>query len=162
MLSALYSPYIIPLGAFAVAIVGIIMGTINKTNADKLRAEQRMALLAQGIPLADVERALVPPEQRVTHDALVRPTAAPMRTAGAIRLTALILLFSGLGMVAFFCALALLLHSRQIFSGAAVGLIPLFVGLGFLLDYRTRTREIERLRQEAHPELKPFPDGPQV
>ncbi len=141
------SPFTIPLGAFLVAIVGIIMGTVNKTHAERLRAEQRMAMLAQGIPLADVERALMPQDQQsalATHS-----SRNPSRAAGFIRLTALLCIFSGLGLMVFFAALAFTMRDHDVLKGIPVGLIPLFVGLGFLIEYRSRVREIARLREEG-------------
>ena len=147
---AFYSPFVIPLGAFAVAIVAIVAGAVNKTQSERLRAEQRMAMLARGIPLAEVEHALFPQDQALVQGALGRPASAA-RTAGAIRLTAIILIFSGLSLIAFFFALAVVLHEPQVYAGAATGLIPLGVGFGFLVDYRVRAREIARLREEGQP-----------
>ena len=147
MQHAMFSPFIVVLGAFAVAIVAIIAGAVNKTQAERIRAEQRMAMLARGIPLAEVERALTPQDQAPAQNALVGP-ANFMRKAGAIRLTAIILIFSGFSLIAFFLTLAAILHQSQVTAGATTGLIPLGVGFGFWVDYRFRTREIARLHDE--------------
>ena len=48
----LFSPYIVPLGAFLVAIVAIAGGIWGQAHARRVKAEQRMAMLARGIPLA--------------------------------------------------------------------------------------------------------------
>ena len=141
-----FSPFIVPLGAFAVGIVAILAGSFQRVQTERLRAEQRMALLARGLPLAEVERALLSQNQVESSGVRVRN---PERTAGGIRLTAILLISSGLSLAVFFVVLAIVLHEPQVYSGAATGLIPLGIGIGFSIDYRIRVREIARLRDEG-------------
>jgi Flp pilus assembly protein TadB len=143
------SPFIVPLGAFLVAIVAIIANSMSKVQSERVRAEQRIALLARGIPPAEVERILAPADQQAAQGSAAARTASPVRTAGYIRLTALILIFSGLGLMAFFVSLALILQERQVYAGAATTLVPIIVGIGFLIDYSARLREITRMREEG-------------
>ena len=146
MHSIFFSPFIVPLGAFAVGIAAIIGGAYQKVQSERLRAEQRMALLAQGLPIAEVERALLPQKEL---DSSRGRAANPVRAAGGIRLTAILLISSGLSLMVFFVALALVLHETQVYAGAATGLIPLGIGIGFWIDYRMRMSEIARMREEG-------------
>jgi hypothetical protein len=148
---ALYSPYIIPVVAMLIPIVAIISGAIGKIHADRLRSDQRLAMLARGIPIDEIERILMPQDEATIRDALAQPTrpASAARTAGQIRLTATILIFSGLSLIAFFAVLAPLLHDPDIYAGAAAGIVPVGVGLGFLVDYRSRLRELARMREDG-------------
>lgn len=143
----LFSPFIIPLGAFLVAIVAIVCGVASKMHAERTRADQRLAMLAQGVPLEDVERLVgTAGSEEKSHP---RSPWNPTRSAAMIRRTALILISSGLGIAAFFVAIALILHESDVYSGAAVGLIPLFIGVGFLVDYRLQMRDLARFREET-------------
>ncbi|RRA48362.1 hypothetical protein [Acidipila sp. EB88] len=140
------SPFIVPLGAFAVAIVAIIAGAAGKIRNQQLRADQRVAMLAHGIPLAEIERVLGT-AQGETQQPPTPWNAA--RSAAMIRRTAIILIASGLGIVAFFVALVAILHDSEVYSGAAVGLIPFAIGVGFLFDYHMQKRDMSRLQEES-------------
>ena len=134
----LHSPLIVPLGAFAVAIVAIVSGVLSDIQQKRLKAEQRMAMLQRGMPVTDIERLLG------TKDDPETPPN-PLRRLNNTRITALVLLSAGIGGVLFFVALAALLHVREILSGAAACLVPLAIGVGFLVDYRLQAREMARL-----------------
>ena len=45
-------------------------------------------------------------------------------------------------MILFFVVLAAILRERDVLSGAAVGLIPLAIGVGFMIDARLKAREL--------------------
>ena len=53
-----HSPLIIPLGAFVVAIVAIVSGIWSDAHTKRIRADQRMAMLARGMSIDDIETAL--------------------------------------------------------------------------------------------------------
>ncbi len=145
-MEAFNSPFIVPLGAFAVAIAAILGGIIAKVRTQQIQADQRLGMLARGIPIAEVERVL----GNAQHgDAPLRSPWNPTRSATMMRRTGLILIFSGLGIVAFFVALVIILHEKEVYSGAAVGLVPIFIGIGFLVDYRLQVRDLARLRDET-------------
>jgi hypothetical protein len=57
----IYSPFIIPLAGISVAIVAIISGAVSQMHNSRLKAEQRMAMLARGIPMAEIEAVLQAP-----------------------------------------------------------------------------------------------------
>ena len=147
----IYSPFIIPVVAMLIPIVAIISGVVGKMHADRVRADQRLGMLARGVPLDEIERILMPQDQAMFRDGPGQPArpANAMRTAGQIRLTAIILIFSGLSITGFFTVLALLLHNSDIYAGAAACIIPIGIGIGFWVDYGARMREIARLREEG-------------
>jgi len=45
--------------------------------------------------------------------------------------------------------LAAILHVREVLSGAAAGLIPLAIGVGFFIDYNLQKRELSRFGLEV-------------
>jgi hypothetical protein len=138
------SPFVVPLGAFAVAIVAIVSGIAGQAHARRLKADQRMALLARGVPIAEIEailKASNEDEERVAKD--------PMRSLGNARRTAIVLISLGIGTVVFFVVLAYVVHTREVLAGAAAGLIPLALGLGFVVDYRLQRKEMARFGLEV-------------
>jgi hypothetical protein len=48
-------------------------------------------------------------------------------------------------MILFFVTLSTVLHVREVLSGAAVALVPLAMGVGFLIDTHLQTREMEQM-----------------
>ena len=134
------SAYVVPLGAFAVAIVAIAGGIIGQAHARSVKAQQRMTMLARGIPLAEIEAVLSSDREEDGQ----RSVSDPMRRLGNTRRAASVLISVGFGLIFFFVVLALVLATRQVLAGAAVGLIPLMVGLGFLADYQVQKREMAR------------------
>ena len=53
----------------------------------------------------------------------------------------------------FFFALTAIIGEHEILSGAAVGLIPLAIGIGFFIDYHLQKRELSRFGLEIGAEL---------
>jgi hypothetical protein len=54
----LNSPFIIPVVAMLIPIVAIIGGIWSQMHAARLKADQRMAMLARGIPVVEIEAIL--------------------------------------------------------------------------------------------------------
>ena len=146
-MEAFNSPFIVPIGAFAVAIVAIISGIWMQAHATRVKAEQRMAMLARGMSVAEIERLIgtKEEEQRAPKD--------PLRSLSNARRTGIVLVSSGTGIMLFFFALTVILSDREILSGAAVGLIPLAIGIGFFIDYHLQKRELSRFGLEVGAEL---------
>src|SRR6202041_2365161 len=94
-----WSPFMIPLGAFVVAIVAIIAGVAAEANRVKLRAEQRMAMVARGMSADDIDKLL----GRRTDDA--KPPRDPVQGLANTRRTAIVLISSGVGLILFFLVL---------------------------------------------------------
>ena len=50
------TPYIIPLGAFLVAIVAIVSGAVSQAHARRIKAEQRMSMLQRGMTVEQIDQ----------------------------------------------------------------------------------------------------------
>ena len=70
--------------------------------------------------------------------------------AGSVRTTVL-----GVGLGLFFAALSVVVHVREVLAGAAAGLIPLAIGIGFFVDYNLQKRELSRF-ESARVEIAGF------
>jgi hypothetical protein len=140
------SPVVIPLGAFVVAIVAIVAGIWSDANNKRIRADQRMAMLARGMSSDDIEKVLGKAREEE------RPPKDPLRSLSNARRAGIILVSSGIGLMLFFIALEVIIGKREILSGAAIGLIPLAIGVGFFVDYSLQKRELSRFGMEIDPE----------
>ncbi len=137
-----WSPFMIPLGAFVVAIVAIVAGIMSEAHRQRLRAEQRMAMVARGMSTDDIDKLLV----GVGEDA--RPVKDPLRSLGNARRSAISLISSGVGLILFGLLLTWILNVREVLAAAAAGLIPLAIGIGFVVDYELQKRELSRFGLE--------------
>jgi hypothetical protein len=144
------NPLIIPLGAFAVAIVAIVAGIVGQAHSRRLKAEQRMAMVARGVPAEQIERLLGSSEE---EEKPVRRAHDPLRSLNYARRTGIVLVSTGVGVVIFFLTLTAILQHRAILAGAAAGLIPLAIGIGFFIDYNMQKRDLKHLGLEV--ELPP-------
>src|SRR5271170_7597314 len=133
-----WSPFMIPLGAFVVAIVAIVSGIMSEAHRQRLRAEQRMTMVARGMSADDIDKLL----GGVGEDA--KPPRDPLRSLGNARRTAISLISTGLGLVLFGLLLTWIVAERDVLVVAAAGLIPLAIGLGFVVDYHLQNRELSR------------------
>jgi hypothetical protein len=105
------------------------------------RTQERLRLIEKGVPIAELPP--VWPSRR-------RPS--PAEQAAGFRVGGIVLVAIGLGLLIMFTALADTLP--QFPKGViAVSAIPFLLGLGLLLEYRTRRKELaarERLNGGAH------------
>jgi len=141
------SPFIVPLGAFAVAIAWVIAQAFTASQARRLKADQRMAMVARGLPAAEIEQMLGP----LVDDG--KSVKDPLRSLGNARRAGIILVSVGVGLVLFFLALMVILQERDVLTGAAVGIIPLAIGVGFFIDYYLQKRELSRFGLEVGADL---------
>ena len=137
------SPFIVPLGAFAVAIVWVIAQAFSASQARRMKADQRMAMVARGLPASEIELMLGP---RVDDGRSVKD---PLRSLGNARRSGIILCSVGVGLSLFFLALMVIVQERDVLAGAAVGIIPLAIGIGFFIDYYLQKRELSRFGLEV-------------
>ena len=99
--------------------------------------------MREGVPIEEIEKLMGPGEEE-------KPTPKdPLRSLSNARRTAIVLVSVGLGLVLFFITLYLILQERGILSGAAAGLIPLAIGIGFFVDYNLQKRELSRFGLEV-------------
>jgi hypothetical protein len=137
------TPFIIPLGAFAVAIVAIVAGIWSDAYNKRVRADQRMAMLARGMSIEDIEKVFGKGSEAPKD---------PLRSLSIARRTGIILVSTGIGLILFFLTLSGILHEHDVLAGAAVGLIPLAIGIGFFVDYNLQKRELSRFGMEIEPD----------
>jgi hypothetical protein len=140
-----FDVWAVPIGAFVVAIVAIVSGVLSEANRQRLTAEQRMAMVARGMPASDIDKLLT----KANVDG--RPVKDPMQSLANTRRTAIVLISSGIGLALFFIVLTVVVNERDVLAGAAVGLIPLAVGVGFLIDYNLQKRDLSRFGLEVGP-----------
>jgi hypothetical protein len=137
------SPYVVPVAGCLVGIVAIVSGIWFEAQQRRNKADQRMAMLARGLPIAEIERLLGPGDEE-------KPTPKdPMRSLGNARRTGIVLVSVGAGLILFFLVLTEILQVRAILAGAAAGLIPLAIGIGFFIDYNLQKRELSRFGLEV-------------
>jgi predicted RND superfamily exporter protein len=72
----------------------------------------------------------------------------PRKSAARTRLTAIILIATGLGTALAFATLAWVVQQRDVLSAAAFAIIPLAIGIGMLIDYRMQSRALEAAQSE--------------
>ncbi|WP_263410641.1 hypothetical protein [Terriglobus tenax] len=134
----IFSPFIVPVALFTMIAVLGVAGIISGYQEKRLKVEQRIAALQRGIPLDQVEKVFGAAERAEVN-------GDPMTRLNNIRLTALILICGGAGVIITCFLLTIILRYRQILAGSAGGLIPIAIGVGFWLDYKIQVREMERL-----------------
>ena len=148
-----YSGVLIPIVAMLIPIVAIIAGAFNQAQKRRIRADQQMAMLARGVPLAEIEAF----QQRTAPvDSEERSIKDPMRALGNARRTAMVLIPLGIGLTMFFLIFGAIMLSHVdkdagwvLIAVSAAGLIPLAIGIGFLVDYNLQKRELSRFGLEV-------------
>jgi len=88
----------------------------------KLKADERMAAIARGVSV---------------------PFEEPIAPAARSRKNAILLISGAIGFMATFGLIAAVVHEPETWVAAAFGLIPLAIGIGYLLDFTIS-------RNEAH------------
>jgi hypothetical protein len=136
-------PFLIPLGAFAIAIVAIVSGVAGEAHRRRLKAEQRMAMIARGMSAEDIDKLL-----GSTNDDSKR-VRDPLRSLANTRRTAIVLMSTGVGLVLFSLALAWIVGHHEVLSAGAAGLIPMAIGVGFFIDYNLQKRDLSRFGLEV-------------
>jgi hypothetical protein len=72
-----------------------------------------------------------------------------MQSLANTRRTAIVLISTGVGLVLFSLALSWILTVHEVLSAGAAGLIPLAIGVGFLIDYNLQKRDLSRFGLEV-------------
>jgi hypothetical protein len=135
------SPFIVPVAGCLVGIVAIVSGIWFEAQQRRNKAEQRMAMIARGVPIAEIEKLLGSGDEE-------KRVKDPLRSLGNARRTGIVLVSVGVGLSLFFVALSAILQERNVLTGAAIGIIPLAIGIGFFIDYNLQKRELSRFGLE--------------
>lgn len=151
-MGAFSSPFIVPLGAFLVAIVAIVSGIVGQAHARRTKAEQRMAMIQRGMTVEQIDLLLKPTKDDGEDDV---KTKDPLRSLGNARRAGVVLASVGAGVVIFGLVLTAILQVREVLSVAAAGLIPLAIGIGFFVDYHLQKRELARFGLEVAADQPP-------
>ena len=143
-----------------IVVAGIWSGVRNR----EMRSQERLAAIAKGIPIEPTwDEAMM--RNATQPCAAPQGFARPNDGAGARR-AGIVLVSAGIGLIGFFAALAAILRQRDVLSGTAIGIIPVAIGIGFLIDARLRKAEFDRVfdatRQDSSsaptstPEFRPL------
>jgi hypothetical protein len=135
--------YAVPLGAFAVGIVAIAAGAFNQVHREKLKADQRMAMVARGMNPDDIDKLL---GKASSDGTLVKD---PLQSLARARRIAVVLISTGVGLMLFSVVLTWILHVHEVLSAGAAGLIPFAIGVGFWVDYHLQKRDLTRFGLEV-------------
>ena len=127
---------VVPLGAFAVGIVAILAGAFNRVRGEKLRADQRMAMVARGMNAEDIDKLL----GKASIDG--RAVRDPLQSIARTRRAAIVLMSTGVGLMLFSTVLTWILKVPEVLSAGAAGWIPFAIGVGFLIDYNLQKRDL--------------------
>ena len=137
-----FSPFVVPVAGCLVGIVAIVAGIWLESQKRRLKSEERIAMISRGVPIAEIERLLGVGEEKP-------PVKDPLRSLSNARRTGIVLVSVGLGLTLFFVALSYIVQERDVLAGAAVGIIPLAIGIGFFIDYGLQQRELSRFGLEV-------------
>jgi hypothetical protein len=147
----LMSPYIVPVAGCAVGAVAIISGIWFEAQQRRNKADQRMAMIARGMPIAEIERLLGTGEDEK------RTPKDPIRSLGNARRAGIVLASVGAGLILFGLALTVIVQDRDVLTVAAAGFIPLAIGVGFFIDYNLQKRELSRFGLEVEADSPSVP-----
>jgi hypothetical protein len=138
--SAVDSPFIVPVAGCAMTLGIVVAGIYSSIRNREIQSHERLAAIAKGLPIPPTVEELA-----ILHG---RPSSDSKRRYANIRLSGIILLGSAVGLILFFITLSAVLQVRAVLCGAAVGLIPLGIGVGMLLDTHLQKKEISELPPE--------------
>jgi hypothetical protein len=129
------SPFIVPV-AGCLMILGIVAVTSwSSARTRELESQERLAAIAKGL--------VPPPTKEELALTQTRPTSSAIRRRANIRLAGIVLTAGSLGTAFFFILLSIILHERDVLCGVPCALIPFGIGVGFLIDTRIQSREID-------------------
>jgi hypothetical protein len=123
-----------------VGIVAIVSGVTGGAYKQRLKTEQRLAMLARGMSASDIEKVL---------SADGRAAKDPLQGIASTRRTAIVLISTGVGIMLSFLVLAWIVNEHEVLSGGAFGLIPLSIGVGFFIDYTLQKRDLSHFGLEV-------------
>jgi len=129
------SPFMVPIAGCAMVLGIVLAGVWSGVRNREMQAQERLAAIAKGVPVPPT-----PEELALMHG---KPSTSLKRRKANIRLAGIVLLGTALGLIAFFITLSYVVQERNVLAGACVALIPLGIGVGFLVDARISAKELE-------------------
>src|ERR1700679_3649 len=90
-----FSPFIVPVAGCMVGIVAIVAGISLDGNKRRIKSQERIAMIARGVPLAEIEKMLGAGDEKP-------PVKDPLRSLGNARRTGGVLVSVGGGLSLFF------------------------------------------------------------
>jgi hypothetical protein len=134
------------------AVVGIA-NIIGKAHSQRLKADQRMAMLQRGMSAEQIAQILQPEESGECGQGA--RTKDPLRSLANARRAGVVLVSIGIGLGLFGWLLSAILQVREVLAVSAAGLIPLAIGISFFVDYSLQKRELARFGLEVAADLPP-------
>ena len=128
------SPFVIPVVAivmaFSIPIVAILVGYAESRH----KTQVRLKAIEKGvpIPLETEEKAKDPYERMATS-----------------RRKGIIATMVGLGIFFAFAVIAVVTGDAEVLCAGALGLIPLFIGIGLFIDSWLRRKDLEKLKSSS-------------
>jgi len=149
------SPFSVPIAFFIAWLGVVIVKTVSAYKVRKLRSQERLAAIEKGLPLPPDEPTAEEKEMASGLGGSPR-TPNPARRIGYLRTGGIICISTGVGIMLFFMALTHIVQNRMVLCGAAVGLIPLAIGVGLLIDMSIQRKD----QPPAPPPAAPEPPAP--
>jgi len=146
-----WGPYIVPVAVFVWLAVVAIANIIGKAHSQRLKAEQRMAMVQRGMSAEQIAQVLLP--DKSDENGQASRTKDPLRSLANARRAGIVLVSTGLGITIFGWLLAQIVGNHEVMVVAAAGLIPLAIGIGFFVDYNLQKRELARFGLEVGAEM---------
>jgi hypothetical protein len=138
------SPFSVPIAGCAMIACIVVASMWASNRRRELQSQERLAAIAKGIPVPPTEEELA-----LMHG---KPSTDSTRRRGNTRRAGIVLLGCAVGLILFFIVLSTVLQERDVLCGAAAGLIPLGIGVGFLVDARIQSRELEEAANTPPPQ----------
>jgi hypothetical protein len=133
--NGLDSPFSVPIAGCAMIACIVVASMWSANRRRELQSQERLAAIAKGMPVPPTEEELA-----LMHG---KPSTDSTRRRGNTRRAGIVLLGCAVGLILFFITLSYVLQVREVLSGAAAALIPFGIGVGFLIDARIQSRELE-------------------
>jgi len=137
------SPFVVPVAGCAMVACIVVASMASANRKRELQSQERLAAIARGVPVPPTEEELA-----IMHG---KPSTDSTRRRGNTRRAGIVLIGTAVGLMLFFIVLTVVLQVREILSGVAASLIPLGIGVGFLVDSRIQSRELEEATSNPQP-----------
>jgi len=148
-MSGLESPFVVPVAFFAAWLGVVIVKSISGYKVRELRSQERLAAIEKGLPVPPEEPTEDERELGAAQGASRGPN--PARRIANLRTGGIVCISIGIGLVLFFAMLTHVIQERLLLCGAAVGLIPLAIGVGLLIDMGIQRKELAAVPPAPQP-----------